>query len=103
MRIQLRLVQIRNEIEILESPILRETYENVHFPTKNIAKDSSKNPRVFVVTKEDTIAKQIEYLESAKSVVAADGTVNLLPSLKVRPIQKQMQTKFNIELFFRIA
>lgn len=95
MRIQLRLVQIRNEIEILENPMFRRTYEEIYFTPKNSMKGPLKslNPSNFIVTKKDTISGQIEYLDAAKAIIGTDQMVNLLPSLKVGLKIKNTQTE----------
>lgn len=85
MRTQLRLVQIRNEIEVLENPVLRKTYEELHVCPKNTAKNLSSNepPNTFVVMKKDKISKQIDYINMAKTHVDADAPNNFVMSLKV--------------------
>lgn len=82
---QLRMIEIRNEMEMLESPLLRKIYEEVHFKVKsnnsNTKNDQKSN--VYIVTKEDTIAKQMEYFDAAKKAIGADEVVKFVPSLKV--------------------
>lgn len=85
MRMQLRMLEIRNEIEMLENPVFRQTYEDVKFKTKsnnnNIKYDQKSN--VYIVTKEDTFDKQLVYFEAAKKIVGTDEAVKFVPSLKV--------------------
>lgn len=88
MRMHLRLVEIRNEIEMLENPVLRKIYEDINFNAKVIknTKNASvdQKPSVYIVTKKATLQKQMEYLEVAKTLIGSDEVVNMLPSLKVR-------------------
>lgn len=83
MHMQLRMMEIRNKIEMLENPVMRKTYEDVHFNTNNNVKSNDHKLNVFVVTKDDTIAKTVEYLNAAKIAIGADEIVKLMPSLKV--------------------
>lgn len=86
MRMQLRMLEIRNEIEMLENPVIRKTYEEVHFKAKSSNDATSKYDRksnVYVVTKPDTIDKQMEYFESVKKLIGADEVVKCSPSLMV--------------------
>lgn len=85
-RMQLRMIEIRNEIEMLENPIFRRTYEDIHFKSKSnnnhVKYDQKAN--FYIVTKEDTFARQMEYLEAARTLVGANEIVKFVPSLKVR-------------------
>lgn len=82
---QLRMMEIRNEIEMLENPVFRRTYEDVHFKAKannnNVKYDQKSN--VYIVTKEDSFNKQMEYFESARKLVGDNEIVKFIPSLKV--------------------
>lgn len=87
MRMQLRILQIRNEIEMLEDPGIRKTYEDVHFKAKSIdnaADKSDQKPGVHVVTMVDSINKQMEYFETIKNMIGADEIVKCTSSLMVR-------------------
>lgn len=104
---QLRMMEVRNEIEMLENPVFRRTYEDVHFKTKsnnnNVKYDQTSN--VYIVTKEDSFTKQLEYFESARNVIGADEIVKLVPSLKVW-IKKSSPSNTldtNISISIRIA
>lgn len=85
MRMQLRMIEIRNEIEMVENPVFRRTYEEIHFKVKsnnnNIKNDEKAN--VYIVTNKDTFAKHMEYFEAAKRLVGANEVVHFVPSLKV--------------------
>lgn len=85
MRMQLRLVEIRNEVEMLVNPMFRRTYEDLHFKaeSKNNNTKYDETANVFIVTKEDTINKQMEYLDAAKKLLGSDEIVKFSPSLKV--------------------
>lgn len=86
MRLQLRMIEIRNEIEMLENPVFRRTYEDVHFKAKSnnntIKYDQKAN--VYIVTKKDTVTRQMEYLEAARKLIGVDELVEFVPSLKVK-------------------
>lgn len=86
MRMQLRMLEIRNEIEMLENPIIRKTYENVHFKVKsnnNATDKCDQKANVYVVTKADTIDKQMDYFDTVKQLIGADEIVKCAPSLMV--------------------
>lgn len=86
MRLHLRLAMIRNEIELLENPIMRRTYEEIHFQPKAIANGldvhNQKRNVNFIVTKEDTIGHQMEYLTAAKAFIDEEKLVKITPTLK---------------------
>lgn len=87
MRMQLRMLQIRNEIEMLEDPGIRKTYEDVHFKAKLInsaADKSDQKPNAHIVTMVDSINKQMTYFETIKNMIGADEIVKCAPSLMVR-------------------
>lgn len=83
----LRLFEIRKEIEILENPVFRKIYEDVHFNKKLVNNNKNlsveQKPSIYIVTKKDSLPKQMEYLEAAKALIGNDDPVNMLPSLKV--------------------
>lgn len=85
MRINLRMMEIRNEMGMLENPIFRRTYEDIHFKVKsnnnNVKYDQKAN--VYVVTKEDTFTKQMEFFDAAKRLIGAEEVVKFAPSLMV--------------------
>lgn len=83
---QFRMMEIRNEIEMLENPVFRRTYEDVHFKAKsnnNYVKYDQKS-NVYIVTNENPLTMQIDYLKSARRLVGADEIVKIIPSLKVQ-------------------
>lgn len=80
MKMHLRLAVIKNEIELLENPEMRQIYEEINFPAP---KSSSTSTNVYIVTKEDTIDKQIEYLNAAKATVGSSKSVKIVISLIV--------------------
>lgn len=82
MRLHLRLAVIRNEIELLENPEMRKIYEEINFQPKAVT-NGDGYANVFIVTKEDTIAHQIEYLTAAKAAIDNDKVVKIVPTLKV--------------------
>lgn len=87
MRMQLRMLEIRHKIEMLENPGLRKTYEDVYFKAESnngAADKSDQKPNVHIVTMVDTIDKQMEYLETIKQNIGAEEVVKCAPSLMVR-------------------
>lgn len=82
---QLRLVEIRNEVEMLENPTFRRTYENLHFKekSKNNKIRSDQKANNFIVTMEDTINKQMEFVAAVAKLIGGDEVVKFNPSLKV--------------------
>lgn len=88
MRMQLRMLEIRNEIEMLENPVIRKTYEDVHFKVKSnnstMTGEGDHKSNIFIVTMMDTIGKQMEYFDAVKKMINADEIVNFAPSLMVR-------------------
>lgn len=89
MRMQLRMLEVRNEIEMLENPVIRRTYEEVHFKAKSpndkaTDKCGNQKSNVHIVTMMDTIGKQIEYIETVGKIVGDDEIVKFAPSLMVR-------------------
>lgn len=86
MRLHLRLVIIRNEIELLENSEMRKIYEEINFhPMGNTNEIGAhgQQTNVFIVTKVDTIGRQMEYLTAAKTYINADEVVKIIPTLKV--------------------
>lgn len=87
MKLHLRLAVIRNEIELLENPVMRKIYEEINFPPKAIANEldaRDQKVNVFIVTKEDTIGHQMEYLAAAKGFIDEEKVVKIVPTLKVK-------------------
>lgn len=86
MRMQLRMIEIRNQIEMLENPVIRKTYESINFKVKQVNNNDricDETPNVYIVTKEDTITKQMEYFDAAKKMIGADVVVKFVPTLMV--------------------
>lgn len=86
MRLHLRLAVIRNEIELLENPAMRQIYEEINFQPKAVEHGMNgcdRAPSVFIVTKDDTIGHQIEYLTAAKASVGDEKMIKIIPTLKV--------------------
>lgn len=87
MRMQLRMLEIRNEIEMLENPVIRRTYEDVHFKVKsnNMATGKSdQKSNIHIVTTLDTMDKQLAYFDTVGKSIDADEIVKFVPSLMVR-------------------
>lgn len=87
MRSHLRMAVIRNEIELLENPEMRQIYEEINFTQPKAVTNGldarDRKPQVFIVTREDTISHQMEYLSTAKTFIGDDEVVKIIPSLKV--------------------
>lgn len=84
MRLHLRLAVIRNEIELLENPEMRQMYEEIHFPTrKTDTGNVTKRSNIFMVSLEGTISDQIEYMNAAKTHVSDDKSVKIVTTLQV--------------------
>lgn len=83
MRLQLRLVQIHNDIDLLINPVLRRTYEKLHITPKSDIDQVTGQSKVFIVTKPDTIGNHYQYLETANRSLPINQIVELSPSLKV--------------------
>ncbi|XP_058814910.1 protein nessun dorma isoform X2 [Topomyia yanbarensis] len=87
MEIYLRLNYIKNEVEILENPAMREIYEKVrfsdeisYFERSNVHNEASAD--VFVVTHIGTVDQQIEYLTKAKLTIDENKVVRICDSLQ---------------------
>lgn len=87
MRMQLRMLEIRNELGMLENATMRKTYEDVYFKAKSNGAVTTGNGQqksnVHIVTMADTITKQMEYFETVKKLIAAHDLVKCSPSLMV--------------------
>lgn len=84
MRFHLRLAVIRNEIEMLENPVMRKIYEEINFPKENGCLSDKKPSSSYIVVKDNTIPNQINYLDAAKAFVGNEDVVKIISSLKVR-------------------
>lgn len=98
LRMQLRMLEIRNEVEMLEIPGIRKTYEEVHFKAKSINDEADQKPNIYVVTMTDTINKQMEYFDAVKSVIGADEIIQCAPSLTVRPNKCASSLEFTFSI-----
>lgn len=84
MRLHLRLAVIRNEIELLENPEMRKIYEEINFKEKGTEKPNANHkPMNYIVTRDDTLDNQIEYLKAVKSYTQTNKLVKIIPTLKV--------------------
>lgn len=84
MKLHLRLAVIRNEIELLENPEMRKIYEEINFKEKTFQIiDTNVKPISYIVTRDDSLDKQIEYLKAVRSYTQSDKVVKIVPSLKV--------------------
>lgn len=83
MRMQLRMLEIRNEIELLENVAIRKTYEDVYFKGKSDPSTLADKSNVYIVTMVDAISKQMQYFDTVKSLIGGDAIVKCAPSLMV--------------------
>uniref|UniRef100_A0A1Q3EXJ2 Uncharacterized protein n=1 Tax=Culex tarsalis TaxID=7177 RepID=A0A1Q3EXJ2_CULTA len=84
MKLHLRLNAIRNEIDILENPAMREVYEKVRFPEDDTAFEvgGEVTAEAFVVTHVGTLDQQVQYLNEAKRYVDERTVVRICDSLQ---------------------
>lgn len=91
---KLRMIEIRNEIEVLENPVLRRTYEGIHFKVKSNNNNTKfdEKPNVYIVNKPAAFEKQMEYFDAARKLIDADQTVQCVPSLQVKKSFERIQS-----------
>ncbi|XP_055600450.1 protein nessun dorma isoform X2 [Uranotaenia lowii] len=88
MKLHLRLNSIKNEIDILENPAMRELYEKVRFTectsfsAYNTISNGKLTAEAFVVTHIGTLDEQIDFLTKAKSKFNANKVVRICDSLQ---------------------
>lgn len=101
MRMQLRMVEIRNEVEMLENPMFRKAYEDLHFKekSKNNNDKCNQNINTLIVTKKDNMKKMMEYFEAIEKLIGGDTAVDYFPSLKVCLVTKIVYILFNFLYF----
>lgn len=80
MKLHLRMTVIRNEIELLENPEMREIYQEINF--KNVTESDANEIRSFIVATEDTLGRQIEYFNAVRAHAESDERTKVMPSLK---------------------
>ncbi|XP_058061847.1 protein nessun dorma [Anopheles bellator] len=77
LKLNLRLNNIRNEIEILQNPVMRAVYEKVRFSC-----GTGQSPKAYVVTQVGTIDQQLAYLEQTKAMIDPKVEVKMCDSLQ---------------------
>lgn len=87
MKLHLRLNSIKNEVDILENPAMREVYEKALFPTedscfKNTSTGGPLSVETLVVTHIGTLEQQIQYLNEAKKDIESHKFVRMCDSLQ---------------------
>lgn len=82
LELYLRTNRIKNEIELLANPEMREVYETLKFPSKDIDIRMSEK-KVYVVNKEGTINDQIQLLEKLKSIVDTHDKIHWMQCLNI--------------------
>lgn len=80
LELYLRMNRIKNEIELLANPEMREVYESLKFPAKDTQMSEKK---VFVVNKNGSINDQIQLLEKLKSIIDTHDTIHWMQSLNI--------------------
>lgn len=75
----LRMNQIKNEFELLSNPEMREVYESIKFPSKDI----TMKKKIYVVNKEGSINDQIQLLEKLKSKIDPHDKIHWMQCLNV--------------------
>ncbi|XP_049548137.1 protein nessun dorma-like [Anopheles darlingi] len=80
LKLNMRLAAIKNEMEILENPVMRAVFEKVRFGD---AKKLTVHSRLaFIVTQIDTVEKQLEYLERTRALIDGEMQVKMCESLQ---------------------
>lgn len=84
MKLHLRLNTIKNEIDILENPEMREVYEKVRFSDDNASFEtgSELTAESFIVTHVGTLDQQMQYLDEAKKYIEKGKIVRICDSLQ---------------------
>lgn len=84
MKLHLRLNAIKNEIDILENPAMREVYEKVRFHEDETAFEVGEEvtAEAFVVTHIGTLDQQMQYLNEAKKYIDQRKIVRICDSLQ---------------------
>lgn len=77
LELHLRMSQIKNEVDILANPEMRDIYEEIKFP--NIKNGKSLGEKtIFTVAKIGTLAEQMQVVESLKNKIDKDAKVQWL-------------------------
>uniref|UniRef100_A0A182RC82 Beta_helix domain-containing protein n=1 Tax=Anopheles funestus TaxID=62324 RepID=A0A182RC82_ANOFN len=79
LQLNLRLNTIKNEINILENPIMRSVYEKVRF---GVGKSKGDTPMSYIVTQAVPMDEQLTYLQSVKEMMDAKISVKMCDSLQ---------------------
>uniref|UniRef100_A0A182SXK5 Right handed beta helix domain-containing protein n=1 Tax=Anopheles maculatus TaxID=74869 RepID=A0A182SXK5_9DIPT len=80
LQLNLRLNTIKNEITILENPVMRSVFEKVRFG--GVGKSKGTTPMSYIVTRAVPIEEQLTYLQSAKELMDAKISVKMCDSLQ---------------------
>uniref|UniRef100_A0A182W7A4 SHC SH2 domain-containing protein n=1 Tax=Anopheles minimus TaxID=112268 RepID=A0A182W7A4_9DIPT len=79
LQLNLRLNTIKNEINILENPVMRNVFEKVRF---GVGKAKGEAPMSYIVTQAVPMDKQLAYLQSAKEMIEPEISVKMCDSLQ---------------------
>lgn len=83
-RLHIRLNTIKNEIEILENPEMRQVFEeNINSHLNRNGLNSKRSCKSFLISLPGSIAEQIKNLDSLKQLIKADEPIEIYRSLKV--------------------
>ncbi|XP_050077168.1 protein nessun dorma [Anopheles maculipalpis] len=81
LQLNLRLNTIKNEITILENPVMRGVFEKVRFGGVG-GKSKGSTPMSYIVTRAVPMDEQLTYLQSAKELMDAKISVKMCDSLQ---------------------
>uniref|UniRef100_A0A182MRN2 SHC SH2 domain-containing protein n=1 Tax=Anopheles culicifacies TaxID=139723 RepID=A0A182MRN2_9DIPT len=79
LQLNLRLNTIKNEINILENPVMRSVFEKVRF---GVAKAKGEAPMSYVVTQAVPMDEQFAYLKRARDMIDEEISVKMCDSLQ---------------------
>uniref|UniRef100_A0A182JM71 Beta_helix domain-containing protein n=1 Tax=Anopheles atroparvus TaxID=41427 RepID=A0A182JM71_ANOAO len=79
LQLNLRLNTIKNEISILENPVMRSVFEKLRFGNEK-GKESTR--MAYIVTRAGTIDEQLQYLANAKAMMDQKMMVKMCDSLQ---------------------
>lgn len=79
LELHLRMSQIKNEMEVLANPEMRDIYEELKFPSlQKDEKQGDGEKRIFTVAKTGTLCEQMQVIESLKGKVNDDAKIQWL-------------------------
>ncbi|XP_052896090.1 protein nessun dorma isoform X2 [Anopheles moucheti] len=79
LQLNLRMNTIKNEINILENPVMRSVFEKVRFGSGKVKGETSMS---YIVTQAASLDEQLTYLQSAKELMDPKISVKMCDSLQ---------------------